>query len=306
MLGVEKKLNVHILATANRLRMVQVDFADQDVRVQQDYLCEEIERALERVPSGERKLFLKGLENRFPVMGAGSDFQGYAGPNESSMIDPKMLEDPEYLICMISKVSSTIPDDCKEKLLSLLQEKGVGLEDSTKHSAESLQNIKLMLHANDNIEIDTDRFAVLISAILDFIFKLDPLVWRTWRKLSPRSVIKPSGNIKKTVKEYLCAKTDRKEIEKELNNLQRIVTAIITAVSRVGEQFARSYLAKFSPSEISALVKMEGGSVFLSHDVKCWNKYQELASDLTGTAVEAEVRKAVADYVESLMKVGRS
>ncbi|MGB2863187.1 MAG: hypothetical protein WBC05_07655, partial [Sedimentisphaerales bacterium] len=69
-----------------------------------------------------------------------------------------------------------------------------------------------------------------------------------------------------------------------------------------GGQFAKRHLAKFSPLEIEVLVKMEPGSVFVSHDVKCWKKYKELAEMLNEDSIEMEIRKAIVDYVESLTK----
>ena len=78
--------------------------------------------------------------------------------------------------------------------------------------------------------------------------------------------------------------------------------AMTTAVSRAGGQFARRHLGTFSPSEIAALVRTEPGGVFVSHEVKCWRKYVELAERLDEDAIDMEIKKAIVDYVESLAK----
>ena len=51
----KKILENRVLETANRLRLIQVDFADKDSKARDDYLCEEIERALKTILPDERK-----------------------------------------------------------------------------------------------------------------------------------------------------------------------------------------------------------------------------------------------------------
>jgi len=53
-----KKLDSRILETTNRLRLIQVDFADQSDQTRVEYLCEEVERALKMVLPDERNEFL--------------------------------------------------------------------------------------------------------------------------------------------------------------------------------------------------------------------------------------------------------
>ena len=160
------------------------------------------------------------------------------------------------------------------------------------------------LAAVEEAGIRTDRLAALSVLLVDFALKLEPLVWNTWRTLSPRSGIRPPRGLTKMLGEFLSEDSPSvdQKVERELKMLQRLIAAIITAVGGVGKQFAKKHLARFSPSEISALVRMERGSVLLSHEVKCWRKYFELAETLTEDAMETELRKAVADYAESLIK----
>ena len=139
---------------------------------------------------------------------------------------------------------------------------------------------------------------------MDFVLRLDPLVWNTWRALSPKSNLRPQGTLESTIGRFLKdgSETSETQIAHDIKVLQRLVAALTSAVSQVGGQFAKRHLAKFSPSEISALVRMEQGSIFVSHDVKCWRKYVELAEMLHEDAIEMEIRKAIVDYVESLTK----
>ena len=60
-------LESRISETARRLRLIQVDFADDSQQTRMDYLREEIERALKTVLPEQRKVFLEGLMDRFPT-----------------------------------------------------------------------------------------------------------------------------------------------------------------------------------------------------------------------------------------------
>ena len=63
----KKKMGSHLVETANRLRLIQVDFADESEQTRTTYLCEEIERALKSVLPDERNEFLERLLEKFPA-----------------------------------------------------------------------------------------------------------------------------------------------------------------------------------------------------------------------------------------------
>jgi hypothetical protein len=160
------------------------------------------------------------------------------------------------------------------------------------------------LKVGDECSISAEKVVELNAILVDFALKLESLVWNTWRQLSPRSAIRSQGDLTKKIGRFLSddAEISVNQVDDDLKVLQRLIAAMTSAVSRVGSQFAKRHLARFSPSEIEALVKMEPGSVFVSHDVKCWKKYKELAEMLNEDSIEMEIRKAIVDYVESLAK----
>ncbi len=106
---------------------------------------------------------------------------------------------------------------------------------------------------------------------------------------------------------FACASggVAQEQVGNALKELHQIIAAMITAVGRASDRFAKHHLSKLSPSEISALVRLERKGVLVSHEVKCWRKYQELASELTEASIEAQIREAIVDCVESLMKISR-
>ncbi len=304
--SVRKNLGDYVSETANRLRLIQVDFANDSEQTRIGYLSEEIKRILKTVMPEQRKVFLEKVMERFPTGHLGTtltDEQPQA--QDRPEIEVEELRDPELAISRLLELVPMLSDEQKELAARRLQEAGLGSPVATQnYSVEFTQDLGARLGLGDVPDIKADRFAEMIVLLADFVFKLEPLIWNTWRMLSPRSSIRPSGSLKKTVGQYICgdSATPDKKAEHELRMLQRLIAAITTAVGRVGSQFAKRHIGRFSPSEITTLVRMEHGSVFVTHDVKCWRKYLELAETLTEGSIEAEIRKAIADYAESLIK----
>ena len=301
-----KNLGDRVCETANRLRLIQIDFANESEQTRMDYLSEEIKRILKTVVPEQRKVFLEKLMERFPTGHPGTaltDEQPQAQSQPEIVVEE--LNDPETAICRLLELAPKLSDEQKEHAARRLQEAGFGSPVTAQnYSGDFTRDLRARLQLADGPEMKADRLAEMIVLLEDFIFKLEPLIWNTWRMLSPRSSIRPSGSLKKTIGQFICSDSDTpdKQAEEELRMLQRLIAAITTAVGRVGSQFAKRHLGRFSPSEISTLVRMEHGSVFVSHEVKCWRKYLELAETLTEGSIEAEIRTAIAEYAESLIK----
>jgi len=301
----KKILESRVLETANRLRLIQVDFADKDSKARVDYLSEEIERALKTVLPEERNEFLQKLLERFPTgTFAPQPVVKEQEDKNISGIDEARLKDADFLVQSLLEIVPTLPVDQKESIAKKLQQTGLRSQVREAYPDESIEKLRAELRLGDHPDVNADRLMDLIVLLSDFIYKLEPLGWNTWRRLSPRSSIRQSGELKKTIGQFLSndSNVSREQVNNELKELMQLIAAVITATSRVGSQFAQHHLAKFSPSEISALVKMEHKSVLVSHEVKCWRKYLELADKLNEESIETEITKAIVNYVESLVK----
>jgi hypothetical protein len=300
----KEKIESRVLETANRLCLIQVDFADESEQTRTDYLREEIEKALKTVLPAERNEFLRKLLERFPTCSFITQSMLKEQEIKSAPVDDESkLKDVDFLVRSLSEIAPTLSDDQKEFIDKSLQQAGLRPKVPQDSSVELGQEQKNTLQVGRE-HTNATQIAELNALLVDFVLKLEPLVWNTWRKLSPRSAVRPQGSLKKNIEQFLGDDTDVSgdQFDNDLKVLQRLIAAIISAVSQAGGQFAKRHLAKFSPSEISALVKMEHGSVFVSNEVKCWRKYVELAETLNEDSIEMEIRKAIVDYVESLAK----
>jgi len=302
----DKKMEIHVLETANRLHLIQVDFADESEQTRKDYLCEEIERALKIVLPEERNEFLQRLQERFPIGDIATlpNLKEEQEDKSISITDKAKLQDADFLVHSLLEIFPKLPAGQKESITKRLQQIGSGSQVRVNYSDETIEKLRTKLQIVDEPDFDAERLAELIVLLASFVYKLEPLVWNTWRKLSPRSSIRRSGELKKTVGQFLSddSNISQEHLENELKELQQLTAAVITAIGRVGSQFAKQHLARFSPSEISSLVKMEHRSVLVSHEVKCWRKFLELADTLNEDSIETEITKAIVNYVESLVK----
>ena len=52
---------------SGQLRLIQASFADDDAAMRQQYLSEEIARAIKSVPPSKRRTYLQTLAERFPA-----------------------------------------------------------------------------------------------------------------------------------------------------------------------------------------------------------------------------------------------
>ena len=301
----KKKLENHVLETANRLRLVQIDFADKNSKARVDYLCEEIERALKTILPGERKDFLQKLLERFPtgIFAPQPIMQEQEGSNISG-IDEARLKDADFLVQCLLEIIPTLPIDQKESIAKRLEQIGLGSHVRETYPNDSIKKLRAGLQLDDQPVFNADRLIELVVLLSDFVYKLESIGWSTWRRLSPRSRVHQSGDLKKTIRQFLNddPNVSPEHVNNELKRLMQLIAALITATSRVGSQFAHQHLAKFSPHEISALVKMEPNRFWIVPDARCWKKYCELADNLTEESVETEIIKAIVNYVESLMK----
>jgi hypothetical protein len=285
--------------------LIQADFADESDQMRRDYLCEEIEKVLATILPTERDEFLRKLLERFPTGSfAAKPAEGESEGESGSMGGESRLRNVDFLIQNLLEIVPTLSEEQKVIIDKSLQEAELRRDVKLDDSVDLDKELRAKLQIRSERSLETKELVELSAMLIEFVLRLEPVVWNTWRALSPRSAVRPQGALAEKIGRFLCkdAEVSSSSVDDDLKVLQRLIAAMTTAVSRVGGQFAKRHLAKFSPSEIAALVKMEPGSVFVSHEVKCWRKYVELAETLNEDAIDMEIKKALVDYVESLAK----
>lgn len=300
-----------VAGVANRLRLVQADFADESAETRREMLAEEVRRALGEVGAEDRERFLEALREEFPAWemvqpgGAAEE----APVAARSATDERELSDPAFLAERLAALAGSMTDEQKRAVEKHLKKAGVvsspapgGMPD------EAAAVLRKTLGMTDGEALDAARMVKAAALMVEMAASLDQVVWNTWKTLSPRSDIRRGQPVKGTLKRYVAGDGEvaGTQVKQDLERLRQLTAALISSVSQAGRTFAQKHVEKFSPSEIEALAKMGGGGLLVSQEVKNWRKYVELAGPVDAISIEGELLAAIAGYAESLMKgIGR-
>jgi DNA primase len=301
--GITDKTAQLVAATSNRLRLVQVDFADQGPDVRREYLSEEIERALSAVMPDQRQPFLAALMEEFPSWDARVEVQlRKDDTTERSLTDARELQDPNFLVARLIDCAAKLGDGERKVLVERLKEAGLASISQGAWPAEAEADLMKELRLADK-HVDPVRTLQMVGMASDFALRLDQLVWGAWRKIAPKATIRQDKPLQQTLKAFITNSQDvpRGQVASDLEKLRQLIASLISSIGQAGRQFATRHLAKFLPSEIEAVASMEPG-ILISKDVKCWRKYKELADAMTDVGIENEITETIANYAENLMK----
>ena len=302
-----------VAATANRLRLVQMDFADDDEDTRQEQLAEEVERALATIIPEQRREFLEMLRDRFPSWdanvrladSASADGQAGAAPTQSAT-DMKELKDASFLVNRLIEVSRALPEQERQAVVSALSRAGLApaAGGGAEVSEAVLDEVGSRLQLSGQQRADAERVAELAALMGEVLGSLDQVVWNTWRMLSPKATIRRPAPLPRTMGRYAAGDPEigKAQVKQELEQLRKLTAALISAVSQAGRAFAQRHSDRFSPAAIEALAKMAPGGLLVSNEVKCWRKYVELAGPMDAATIEAEFLQAISTFAESLMK----
>jgi len=296
--------------------MIQISFADEPSDKRRNYMREAVERAAGKVLPEQRPAFLEALSEHFPLLESSLP----APAAEPGPVVPEVEESPGELVERFLELAQLMEGEEREALVARLQEEGLApagrpegtrLESSTEGlslpepAEKALQYLMRRLGTD---KLDITRTLKLMVLLVDQAGGSDTLIWNTWRLVSPDSGFRRPCDLRKEMARYVGGDRDVSgvEMKQHFETLRRLMAALIAAVGQVGNQFARSHLARFSPEAIETHVEMEGGGLLSSREVKYWGRFVELSRELDASHIEHAVRQAIANYTESLMKKSAS
>ncbi len=295
-----------VAALANRLRLVQIDFADEGPDVRREQLCEEIERATRSMVPQERDAFLNELQDRFPSWDSNVNVapRVEAAPGRSAM-DERELKDPSFLVKRLLDLAPSLTEEQKQTFGGRLREAGfavAGGGGAGDWPAAAAQAVAAELQVPATATLDPTRTLETLTMLVGVAKSLDQLAWNTWRTVSPKSTIRRSAELHRTVARFATGDQDvsRTQVKQDIERLRQLIAALISAVGRAGGQFAQKQLARLSPAEIESAVGK--GGFLASPDAKCWQRYKEIAAAMDASAIERELLDSIANFAESLMK----
>lgn len=278
-----------------RLRMLQASFADDAPELRQEYLVDEVRRALKEVDASRKEEFLAVLESRFPV-------EALEGKTEQP--PPPVVEaTPEETLDRLIAQAGRLTSEAKAVFGQKLQAAGIfppPVEGGLRLAPEVLQ--RLALASSEDISVE--RAGKLLGAMVEMAAALDNLIWNLWKNAAPRSLYRRDrqGDLRKTIGIYLSGDPELStaEVTQLLEKTRQLIAGVISAIGPAGETYARRHLETYAPEKIRTACAGAGGFMGVSEQ-RLWRKYVELADQLNGPAVEKQIVDAIVNYTEDLV-----
>lgn len=297
-----------LASVANRLRLIQADFADEPESTRKDYIADEIKRAMASLVPAERAAFLDALSKEFPTWDNRVEISPSAPAPATSATDLKELKDPGFLIQRLLDIAPQLSVLQRDAIIAKLRDAGLTTAGTAQWPADALSQTRPKLQMAETDNPDATNILELLAILVEFANSLDQLIWTTWKTISPKSQVRRPMNLVKSIGRFASAQKDtpRGQVTQDLERTRQAVAAIISAISQASRVFAHNYAGKLAPAEIENLATLEGGGFFSGKETKFWKKYQELAPGKDAAAfeaaIESDIKQVLADYAESLMK----
>ncbi len=297
-----------VAATANRLRQIQADFADQDDQTRQEYLSDEVQRALSTLMPDQRSAFLEALGENFPSWDANmaaigqSGNDGHASPSPA---DEQEWSDPTFVLERLVELAKDMPADQKQGMISRLSKAGLSASGDLGASQKTTDELRAKLKLDSGDTINAERVVEMAAHLVGFVSSLDKLSWQIWKEISPKSAVRSAASLQDTLLSFVRGDSDA-PLTRDLEQMRYLVAGLLSAISGIGSQFGQQYLSRFAPNEIEAAAALEPGGFLVAKEIKCWRKYTELAKTFDDAAlVDQEIKKIIANFVGSMRGLDR-
>lgn len=298
------EISKHVNRLAGRLRLLQADFADDNTEIREQFLADEIERALADIMPEDKGIFFQELQALFPTWDRVVDISPGATESASrSKSDMKELEDPSFLVSRLIELAPRLNDMERDALIDRLRTVGLAPPAKGPWPESSTVTARARLNIPDKTNLDPARLLDLFTLLTEFCLSLDQLVWKTWRLVSPNSTFRRTGELNSTLGRYVSGSEEvpRGQVSHDLEKLRSLIAALIASISHAGQPFAQHYCRKYAPAEVEAYARPEK-KFMETLEVACWRKYCELAEALEESSIEREIMQSIANYAESLIK----
>lgn len=302
--GLSGELSAKAASTANRLRLLQIDFADASPDERRGHLEDEIERAIAQIVPDEREAFLRQLQEMFPAWDANVDVAPRVEQSAAtSRVDERELKDGSFLVQRLADLAPQMAEAERLALAGRLAKAGIAVPSSNGAFPEAAaEKLRQRLSVPATTALDAARTVELAGLLAELAVSLDQVVWNTWKTIAPRSELRRSGDLARSMGRFAAGDQDvsRGQVKQDLERVRQLVAALISSVGQAGRQFAQRHFTRFS---VDAIKEAAGpGTIMKPQAVRCWEKYQELAGPMDAVAMESELLQAIAKYAEDLVK----
>jgi hypothetical protein len=290
--------SVWAAALAARLRLLQANFADDAPATRQDFIAQEIERALKGYVPEKRKVLLAALADRFP----GFQLSAAPAPPES----PAAPETPESLLGRLLQVLPQLSEGQRAGLVQQLQASGLVAERGERAESGGVQvpaELQKRLGLEGAQVLSAERVATTFAMLLDMVLALDQLGWTLWKQLASKSVVRKETDLAKLSGQYLAGSQEvsAAQVMQAGERTRKLVASLLGSIGKAGIAYARERARLFEPEAIEANARAEK-KWNESVEFACWRKYVQLSKEYGAeAAIEKSIQEAMVKAAENLM-----
>jgi hypothetical protein len=293
--------------TANRIRLLQADLADEDPDVRRAHVTDEVREALSNLVPHDQEKFLEALESRFPAW----ESQGLVprgntateAPVPVAPTDLAEFNDAGFLIRQLQKLAPDMSAEQRVRAAEELERSGISTGGAGGVSPDAMDRLRAALELSPESAVDLERTVHVMATVLEKVVSLDDIAWKNWKQMSSDSRrSRGRSGLASMLGKYMVGDGDvgRSQVTDELEAFRRLTASLMLALSQSG-QAAYQQIRKLHPDEIEAIIRNEKGSVLVSQDVRCWRRYRELTGAMDSAQIEAEVLRSLASWVNEWM-----
>ncbi len=293
-----------IAETANRLRLVQLDLADEGPEMREGCLADVVEQAMAAVLPDDREEFLEQLQQRFPSWDSQVELKpADEGAIPRSSVDESALTDASFLVTQLERLAPSLSDTKRDVVRDRLAAAGLAHRGDGALRKDSVQTITTLLDLPKDSQLDPARLMELLGLLVKHAVDLNKVTGKAWREIAPNSPYRLAADLRKPLGNFVAHKGGGKvaPAAQDIEHQVRLMASLVSAIRGSGRTFAQRVVDRLSPSAIETLVDMEK-KFMKNREIECWRKYREVAKDLDVDAIEREILKAIGDYAGRLLE----
>ena len=284
---------------ANRVRLAEAEGGGSGST---SAVSEVVAGAVSGLSASDANAVLREAERQMPGWFGGRAVTDSRG--RVSVIDAAELRDPSFLAEELSLLAGKLRERERRALGDRLAAAGVspaGVEGAAE--GEGAASVKKALGLGDGRALATDRVLKAFALVVqEYVRSVDDLSWATWRALAPHSNRRKSDELHVLLGRYVDA-DGRGSIDRVRSGFadsRQLMTSLLSALDQAGGVAFRR-VNTLSPFGIESRAESQRGGLE-SLEAACWKLYKEEASRLDEATVEADARRAIAEYAEGLWR----
>ncbi len=286
---------------AARLRVLQANGSEAPAATQQEFITEELERALKEVVPSKRNAFLLALGGHFPAW-----LVAPAG-DQVSAAKAEIIEDtPERRLESLLQVAPELTPEQRLKFAAKLKAAGFVVVEESKALPAAPELEKAL--GGSLPQLDAERAVKLLALTSSFALTLEQLVWNLWKQIAQKSMVRrdsgPASDMRLLMRRYVAGDSEvsAQQINQIIEQSRKLTAGLLMAMGGVGPEFAKKFQERFVPHEIEELARIEK-KVMETLEKACWRKYGEIYKDFgSEAAIDSLIEEAVVRYAEKVMR----